>query len=391
MDESSDTHVAITTPLQGKYPSKTLELPVSQHGLALKEASKITWWKRISVYKISLFIASLFLFVLAITLMKDGARAIAPHLKSTFSNHSSANSLGFGWFFAYIIMSGSPVAAASLTFFDAGVIDNLGSFAMITGSRLGASFIVLFIGFLYVLRGRDRSTSLSMGLVCLTVTATTYLPAFILGIFFLKVGWFDALQPGSGALLYSVIDLAIMPLAGMIVKLLPDWLVFFVGLGIILMSFNLFDKCLPQMTLKSSQVGRMSRLVYRPIVMFLLGALVTMISMSVSLSLSILVPLSARGFVRRENVIPYIMGANITTFIDTLLAAMLLQNSAAFTIIFVEMLSILIISAAILLTTYHHYHTAILKCVAWITANNRNLAIFMISILVIPIILMLIK
>jgi Na+/phosphate symporter len=278
-----------------------------------------------------------------------------------------------------------------LTFFDAGVIDNLGAFAMITGSRLGASFIVLFIGFLYVLRGRDRSASLSMGLVSLTVTATTYLPAFILGVFFLNAGWFDALQPRSGALLYSILDLAVMPLAEFINRLLPDWLVFFVGLGIILISFNLFDKCLPQMTLKASQVGRMSRLVYRPIVMFLLGALITMISMSVSLSLSILVPLSARGFVRRENVIPYIMGANITTFIDTLLAAMLLQNSAAFTIIFVEMLSILIISAVILLTTYHHYHTAILKSVTWITANNRNLAIFMTSILILPIILMLIQ
>lgn len=34
----------------------------------------------------------------------------------------------------------------------------------------------------------------------------------------------------------------------------------------------------------------MSRLVYRPGVMFALGALITMVSMSVSLSLSILVP-----------------------------------------------------------------------------------------------------
>jgi len=391
MDESTDTQVAITSSLQGKYSPKTLELPVSQPGLALEEARGIAWWKTISLYKITLFITSLLLFVLAITLMKDGARSLAPHLRSTFSNSSTANSLGFGWFFAYIIMSGSPVAAASLTFFDAGVIDNLGSFAMITGSRLGASFIVLFIGFLYVLRGRDRSTSLSMGLVSLIVTATTYIPAFVLGVFFLNTGWFDSLQPQSGALLYSIIDMAIMPLAGMIALLLPDWLIFFVGLGVILLSFNLFDKCLPQMTLKSSQVGRMSRLVYRPIVMFLLGALVTMVSMSVSLSLSILVPLSARGFVRRENVIPYIMGANITTFVDTLLAAMLLQNSSAFTIIFVEMLSILIISAVILITTYRPYHTAILKSVAWITANNRNLAIFMVSILVIPIILMLIQ
>ena len=133
----------------------------------------------------------------------------------------------------------------------------------------------------------------------------------------------------------------------------------------------------------------MSRLVYRPIVMFLLGALVTMISMSVSLSLSILVPLSARGFVRRENVIPYIMGANITTFIDTLLAAMLLQNFSAFTIIFVGMLSIAIVSILILLTAYQKYRSVILNSVSWITANNRNLAIFMVSILLLPVLMIL--
>ncbi len=385
-----DTHVTITTPLQGQYSSNALELSAAQPILSSKENSKATWWKRIRIGKLVLFMVSLFLFVLAITLMKEGARSIAPHLKSTFSINNAANSLGFGWLFAYTIMSGSPVAAASLTFFDAGVIDKLGAFAMITGSRLGASFIVLFIGFLYVLRGRDRSTSLSMGLLSLTVTITTYLPAFILGAVFLYTGWFDAFQLQSGALLHSVLDLAITPLAEFITMLLPDWLVFFTGLGVILLSFYLFDKCLPQMTLKESQVGRMSRLVYRPIVMFLLGALVTMISMSVSLSLSILVPLSARGFVRRENVIPYIMGANVTTFIDTLLAAVLLQNSSAFTIISVGMLSITMISIAILMIGYHRYRSMILSSVTWITANNRNLAIFMIAILVLPIILMLI-
>ena len=125
--------------------------------------------------------------------------------------------------------------------------------------------------------------------------------------------------------------------------------------------------------------------------MFLLGALVTMISMSVSLSLSILVPLSARGFVRRENVIPYIMGANITTFIDTLLAAVLLRNSSAFTIIFAGILSITIISILILVTTYGRYRSAILNSVTWITAHNRNLAIFMVFIFILPVLLMFIR
>lgn len=155
-----------------------------------------------------------------------------------------------------------------------------------------------------------------------------------------------------------------------------------------MLSFNLFDKCLPEMTLKESQVGRVSRLIYRPWVMFLLGSLITLISMSVSVSLSILVPLSQRGFVRRENVIPYIMGANITTFIDTLLAAVLLKNPQAFTIVLAEMLSITIISILILAFVYRRYERAMLRLVAWITDNNRHLALFMCAILIVPLILL---
>ena len=132
----------------------------------------------------------------------------------------------------------------------------------------------------------------------------------------------------------------------------------------------------------------MSRLIYRPWVMFALGAFVTLISMSVSISLSILVPLSARGFVRRENVIPYIMGANITTFVDTLLAAVLLGNPAAFTVVFVEMFSITIVSMLILGLLYGKYQRFILRTVAWITSSNRNLAVFMLLIFCLPILLM---
>ena len=137
------------------------------------------------------------------------------------------------------------------------------------------------------------------------------------------------------------------------------------------------------MAIKESQVGQVSRFVYRPSIMFLLGAAVTMVSMSVSVSLSILVPLSHRGFVRRENVIPYIMGANITTFVDTLLAAVLLDNPQAFTVVLVEMLSIALVSMIILATIYRPYQKGILHWVEWITADNRHLAGFMFIILLV--------
>ncbi|MGD2207133.1 MAG: hypothetical protein PVH17_10165 [Anaerolineae bacterium] len=369
-------------------PPRTQPGPLAKAELARPAILSHAWRARVRVGKVGLFLSSLYLFMLAITLMKEGARAVAPLVRNLLDVSSAANALGFGWLFAYAIMSGSPVAAAALAFFDAGAVDRLGAFAMITGSRLGASFVVLLIGFLYVLRGRDRATSLSMGLLSLTVTATTYLPGLLLGAVILYTRALDGLQLHSGALLHSVVDGVVEPVAGVAVALLPNWSVFVVGLGVIWVSFNLFDKCLPQMTLKESQLGWMSRLVYRPWVMFLLGALVTMISMSVSLSLAILVPLSTRGFVRRENVIPYIMGANITTFIDTLLAAVLLNNPPAFTIVLVEMFSITVVSMLILTTVYRRYERGMLHLVGWVTANNRNLALFLAAIFIMPIVLM---
>ena len=230
--------------------------------------------------------------------MKNGARGFTPLVSNAFAVSNPADSLGFGWLFAYLVMSGSPVAAAALTFFDAGILDELSTFAMITGSRLGASLIVLIIGFLYVLRGRNRITSLSMGLLSLIVTATTYLPGLFLGAFLLSTGVFEPIQFHSGTLLTSVLDELFNPIGRMLSSLLPEWAVFLVGLGVILSSFSLFDRCLPQVTLKESKLGWMSRLIYRTWVMFALGALITLVSMSVSLSLSILVPLSTRGYVR---------------------------------------------------------------------------------------------
>lgn len=346
-------------------------------------------WERVNLGKIAIFLASLFLFILALTLMKEGARGLAPLVRDSFLVTSPANSLGFGWLFAYVVMSGSPVAAAALTFFDAGVITQMETFTMITGSRMGASFIVLFIGFIYVLRGRNRATSLSMGLTSLTVTWTTYLVGLVLGVVILRTGVLNGVQLETGAALSSVIDLIFDPIVHILNSFLPRWVLFVMGMAVILVSFNLFDRCLPEMAIKESQVGRVSRLVYRPWVMFLLGAGVTMISMSVSVSLGILVPLSNRGFVRRENVIPYIMGANITTFIDTLLAAVLLNNPPAFTVVLTEMISIALVSLFILTFFFGTFERATLDLVAKITANGRNLALFMAVLFVVPIVLLL--
>ncbi len=375
--------------LETEGAARTELVKESQSGLYVPRRSRVRlFWRRLRPDKMALFIFSLFLFIQAIMLMKEGASDLAPLIRNHFSIAGPVNGLGFGWLAAYIVMSGSPVAAMSLALLDAGAIDRLSAFSAITGSRLGASLIVLLIGFVYVLRGRDRATSLSMGLLSLIVTGSVNLVGFFLGMGILRSGVLDGVELGLGSALTSLTEAIFMPAVEFLGRLLPGWGLFLIGMGAIIVSFNFFDRSLPEMTLKKSQMGQISRLIYRPGVMFLLGAAVTLVSLSVSVSLSILVPLSDRGFVRRENVIPYIMGANITTFIDTLVVGVLLANPAASSIVVVQMLSLSLVSVVVLVGFYRRYERGVLRMVSWATEENWNLALFIAAILLVPILLM---
>jgi len=346
--------------------------------------------RHINWRKIGIFILALFLFILSIQLLKSGAKVLAPFV-GRWAVHNAYNALGFGWLFAYVVLSGSPVAATTLTLFDAGAIDQLSAFAMISGSRLGASLIVLLIGFVYSLRGHDRRGALAMGLLSLLVTAVVYVPALGVGYWLLQVRAFDWLHPVVGSEAFSLVDMIFDPIVGFATAYLPRWLVFLVGFGVLWYSLNLIDQALPDFKLKESAFSGLARLLYRPIVTFGLGLAVTVLTMSVSVSLAILVPLSVRGYIRRENVIPYIMGANITTFVDTLIAALLLNNPPAFTVVLVQMVSVLCVSLPILIFAYRPYERVILRAVEIIGASQRNLAVFLLVIFGIPILLMCVR
>jgi solute carrier family 34 (sodium-dependent phosphate cotransporter) len=347
--------------------------------------------RRINLRKVAIFFFSIALFILALELMKTGARGLAPFIKETLSVTNPINGLGFGWLFAYGVMSGSPVAAAALTFFDAHVIDQTTAFAMITGSRLGASLIVLVLGMIYVLRGHERSASLTTGLLSLIVTATVYVPALPVGYALLQSGILTATNLNAETEMVSFIDVIYGPPVQLAASILPGWAMFLLGLGVIITTFNLFDKALPDLKLEGSAFDAIPRLLYRPIVTFALGFVITMLTMSVSVSLGLLVPLSVRGYIRRENLIPYIMGCNISTFIDTLVAGLLLRNASAAGIVLAEMISIIIISTIILLFFFSTYERTILRFVTWLGASQPRLMVFFVLLFVIPLILLVVR
>ncbi len=325
--------------------------------------------------------AGLFLFILALYFVKAGAGGIKVWMKA---NHIGGipGGVGFGWFMAYICMSGSPVAATALGLHAdhhldrAAGLDFYETFSMIIGSRLGASMVVLLIGFFYDLRGKKHQRSVYVGAVALLTTLTTYIPALFIGLGILYSGAFDWVRFNRPDWVGEGLDAVFKPIVDFFQGFLPAWGVFGLGVAVFMSAFRIFDLALPAVDPTHGRIARMSTVVYRPIITFLLGMLVTCVTLSVSVSISLLVPLTARGYVRRENLIPYILGANITTFIDTLFLSLLVNSPDAFTIVFAALASVTIVTMPIISLFYGRYERMIDSLAAKATWTRRRLAVF---------------
>ncbi len=336
------------------------------------------------VLKVLFFLAALFLFILAIQLMKEGAQSIAPRLQGTFPVDNMVSTLGLGWLGAYFVLSGSPVAAASLALFAAGATNELQTFTMLTGSRLGASFIVLLVGFLYAIRSKNRRESIGMGVLALSMTAVVYVPGMLLGYGILKAGWLSGIQWQASSEVNTVIDAIWGPIVDFAGSTLPGPLLFPVGLAVILASFKLLDQVLPSLD-GERQAERRHQWLKKPWPMFFLGSLAALVTLSVSVALTVLVPLASKGYIKREEAVPYIAGANITTLADTLVAAMILGNPVGVQVVLAEAIGVAAITLLLLAVAYRPLQRGIVALDDWIVATTPRLVGFVAGLFVLPI------
>src|SRR5262245_16273929 len=332
-----------------------------------------------------LFLPALFLFILAIQLMKAGAAAVGPTIEGSFPFANPASTLGTGWLGAYLVLSGSPVAATTISLFGAGSLTRLETLTMLSGSRLGASFIVLVTGFLYTLRRpRERNAGLAVGIQSMVMTMVQYLPGMVLAALILRAGMLDGVRWHASGKLEAVLGRLWGPIVDAAEEHLPGWALFVVGIATILVSFNLIDRVLPQVDSSSTASKRRSWL-KRPWTMFLLGCVVATLTLSVSVALTVLVPLAVKGYVKRDEALPYIMGANITTLADTLVVAMLQKTPVAAQIVLAEAIGVTIVSIIILAFFYKPTKRTVLALDDWLVTDNRRLAAFVGALFAVPI------
>jgi Na+/phosphate symporter len=160
--------------------------------------------------------------------------------------------------------------------------------------------------------------------------------------------------------------------------------------GILLVAFKLIDSVVPEMSERSIEENRMSWLRSKwP--MFGLGCLVALVAMSVSVALTVLVPLVSKGYVKREDILPYIMGANITTLGDTLLAAFLLHSGAAVRIVLAGIAGTTLMSVIVLTFFYPQIRRGIWRFQRQMVKNKKRLAVFTAGMFAVPVAVILVS
>jgi solute carrier family 34 (sodium-dependent phosphate cotransporter) len=340
-------------------------------------ALAFAWW----VVRIA---AALFFFVGALQLLKTAAQGLDVLNENGILVRNAGSTLGLGWLGALFVLSGSPVAATALALVAGNAISETQGFTMLTGSRLGAAFVVLVVATVYALRGGsgERLKPVSTAVMALSTTAVVYIPAAAIGLALLRWEPYSRVSIQFPHQFGDLIDLVYGGIIGRVDEL-HALIVFVLGVGILLLSFKLIDAVMPELNEETLGARRVEWL-KRKWPMFALGSLVALITMSVSVALTVLVPLVAKRYVKREDIIPYIMGANITTLGDTMLASLALNSDSAVRIVLAGIVGATIVSVILLAFFYPQLRTGIWTFQRQVVKSKVRLGAFVGSLFLMP-------
>jgi len=249
--------------------------------------------------------------------------------------------------------------------------------------------VVLVVGVVYAVRGGagpGRRAPISIGILSLLMTAVVYVPGAIGGYVLLERGWLDGLDIGTSPSVTSATDALFGWAVDAVDAVAPAWALFPVGVLVLLAGFHLFDRVLP--SVGSEQLEHRAEAWYtRKWPMFLLGCGVTLLTLSVAVSLTLLVPLVARGYLRRSNTLPYIAGANITTLADTLVAAVLTGNQDAVRVVVAVTAAVTVWTLLVLAFAYPLLRRVLLGVARRALLSRGRLAAFAVALFAVPLLL----
>jgi len=334
-------------------------------------------------------VATLLVFLFAIRLLGSATEALTPTLRRTLNRVvvSDSSALGLGWFASYVLANGSLVAALAVSLFSSELIARSQLFLMIVGSRLGGAAVVVFIGaFDYLNEELDSvREAMSLGLLTFLLTHSIYLPVVVVGYLALPVLPLGVRAEGAAPAVDGPLAGTVAALTDGIVAVVGPGVAFLLALGCIAASLRLFDHVLDGIDTEHLRQRYIVGLDNRWL-SFGLGLVITGLTTSVAFSLGVIVPLYNRGHIKPREIMPFVLGANVGTLVDTLIVAVALGTPIGIRTVLV-ILGLGTLVSVVTLVWYGPYQSIIRTIQAELLGSTGYFVGFLLSLLVVPLVL----
>ncbi len=293
-------------------------------------------------YKSSVYIVlSAYFFISSIILIKSSAVALGRSLVEGlfFVIRDTTCGVFVGWLTTALLHSSGAFDSIIVAFVSAGVLPTRLAVAAILGAEVGTTVTPLTISIVgYIRRRGQLSASFNVSMTHFLYNLLTLLLFYSLEIslgaltriaeagrgVFVRVSWIQVIP--------DLLDLA-TPWVDLLMEAIPGWLGLILGGLLLLLSLLAFEHNMTA-TFNMPRSWNLIRATFmKPLRSFIAGLIFTILVPSTTVMVSLLVPLAASGVIGPEHyILPYILGANIGTVFDVMMAALATGDPAAMSV-----------------------------------------------------------
>ena len=280
----------------------------------------------------------LYLFVLAIEIIKTTSLSLAPDIGGFLVNGTSpVRALATGWFTTAVVQSSGAIGSVTAALVGNEILNLEIAVFILMGAALGTTVTALLISIITISqKRRDFRHGFEIGLAYSLYIAMVVVIVFFLELFFgvfSKASFFLASTIGNSIPLgkaVNILDIATGPIVDALMENVGGILAFIFGIAVLIFVLRYVSKVVVDV-LGGEEKARnfINKHFNSKIKIYFIGVLLTAITFSSSITISLLVPLAVGRLINLKKAIPFILGAASGTSTDIFLASIVIGNANA--------------------------------------------------------------
>jgi len=311
--------------------------------------------------------------------------------KNFFANFfvSPTKSFFISYLMTEITMSWSPIAWAFISLGESLKISAQNLAAILMWTRWWVNSFLLITGILMLFKWKSLRRALWITVIQFLVTLSVTLLSAIFMFPLLKTNILGLIanKITNWLVVHSAIDVFTgFFSAGIKLYVWNKVMLIIIGIFMLIWWLFLFDKSFSFLGDKKNK-EKLKKIENKKTA-FVSWFIITALTMSLSISITILLPLYTRKLFNRKLLIAYILWANISTLFDTLFLWVITKSRLGIEVIIAFLISV-ILAVSIYLIFYKYYFKTIWKITDIILKNKYRFLIFTIIVMLVPVLFLL--